>query len=740
MYKQGANPKKYIICNMNWYIRAFLLVLLTAGYFMTNFCYATVTDTVLKVNDGNGTNYLDSMGTYYSKQSDNRRAIHFYKKAIGIKRDENDTSGLISTYEKISYSYLQLKDYRMAIEYGILAARLRQDTADKYFSDVKKLLAAPADSLNLTRLYYRYALFLSHRGKKRESLDFFINALKLARALKYDKAVSTIANDLAGEYWDLGKIKLSNIRYAEALSAAKRINDSNRMAAVHLNLGDNFKEQGKFEQGMTHLITALKIKEAIYDSARLSFYYIKAAEIAKAAGNKNKWKQYIQKAYEIRNLDNCATLTDKAIIYENLGAIAEDENLLQKAFLYYDTLISISEKINYTNGMITALNNKAQLYKKLGNIRKAVNLIEKAGKYRTENPYYKISGNNIKAGLYLKMKNYKKALVLLQDNVSNPVLNNYAAEKLLTFKLLYEVYTKMSKYKEAFQWNDSLRSFENFLRDKEVRSKIAELETKYQTEKHKHTISLLLAKNEIYTQQIRFALAFITGLIFIIVLGIYIARMSRMKWKLRENKLQQQLLLSQMNPHFIFNALSSIQQMIKSGKTVDADFYLGKFASITRIVLEYSREESIPLEKEIEVLQSYIELEKLRLDNSFDYKIELKDNLETEFINIPPMAIQPFVENAIKHGLKDKEDKGSLLLVFEDLGDVLKIVIEDNGVGIYSQAKEMRRQHKSMAMEIFEMRRMLMQKRFKKKLYVRFLDLSRQGATGTRVIIHLPIL
>ncbi len=725
-----------------WFkMRNVLLVFILIKYLFTGLCFAATGDTTTVTEPNEKTaKYFDSTGMYHSRQTDNRKAIYFYKKAVQIKKMNGDTSGLVTTYEKISYAYEQLKDYRKAIEYEMLAAQLKPDTADRYYRNVKKLFPIATDTLNLTRLYYRYALFLSSRGKKKQSLDFYIEALKMARALNYDKAVSTIANDLAGEYWDLGKKKLSNIRYKEALRAAERINDSNRMAAVFLNLGDNYKVQGKFEEGMNQLIKALKIKESIKDSARLSFYYIKAAEIAKAAGNFEKWKYYINKAYEIKELGNCASSMDKAIIYENLGEIAENENQIKNAFLYYDTLMSISRKINYTNGIKTALNNKAQLYKKQGDIAKALNLILEAEKYQTENPFYKISGNNMKAELYMLMNDYKKALSLLEDNISNPVLENYAGEKLQTFKLLYEVYTKMSRYKEAFRWNDSLRNFENFLRDKEVRSKIAELETKYQTEKHKHTISLLLAKNEIYTQQIRFAVVFIIGLIFIIVLGIYIAQTSRLKGILRENKLQQQLLLSQMNPHFIFNALASIQQMIKSGKTKDADFYLGKFASITRIVLEYSREESIPLEKELEVLQSYIELEKLRLDNSFEYQIKFEGDLEPEFINIPPMAIQPFVENAIKHGLKEKEKKGFLSLVFEDLGDVLKVVIEDNGIGIDSSPEQGRIKHRSMAMEIFEMRRMLMQKRFKKKLYIRFLDLSSEGASGTRVIIHLPIL
>jgi len=195
-----------------------------------------------------------------------------------------------------------------------------------------------------------------------------------------------------------------------------------------------------------------------------------------------------------------------------------------------------------------------------------------------------------------------------------------------------------------------------------------------------------------------------------------------------------------MNPHFIFNALSSIQQMIRQRETEKAEYYLGRFASITRLVLEHSREESITLDKELEVLQSYIALEQLRYGNRFEYKISYSDDLETEFIRIPPLALQPFVENAIKHGLKDKEQGGLLLLSFEDLGDILKVVIEDNGSGIYHHRDQIRAGHKSMAMQIFEERRKLMQRRYRKKLYIRFIDLSSEGKSGTRVIIHLPIL
>jgi LytS/YehU family sensor histidine kinase len=195
-----------------------------------------------------------------------------------------------------------------------------------------------------------------------------------------------------------------------------------------------------------------------------------------------------------------------------------------------------------------------------------------------------------------------------------------------------------------------------------------------------------------------------------------------------------------MNPHFIFNSLNSIQILINKNKNKEASFYLSRFSSLSRIILEYSSQESIPLSKEIELLQGYIEIEKLRSAGNFNYEIIYDDNLETEFINIPPMAIQPFVENAIKHGLKSSEKVGLLTLSFEEKNDILKVIIEDNGEGIAKTLKTIQKSHKSMAMTIFETRRKLLQKQYKKKLDIKIIDITTKDKTGTRVIINLPIL
>jgi tetratricopeptide (TPR) repeat protein len=686
----------------------------------------------------------DSLGLQYSKSYDNEKALMFFEKALKSLKEQPDTSLLIKVNENISHSLQQLKRYRDAVPYQLEACRLwylkNHRNPDVYYRKVEKLLSAGDDSLNTTRLYYRFGLLLDKFEKKKESAGYFLQALKLARQLNYDKAVSTIANDLAGEYWDLGEKDLSTLTYQKALEAAVRLNDSNRMASAYLNIGDNYKDMGELEKGMDYLLKALRIKESISDSSRLCFYYIKAGELAKMSLNHKKWKEYIFKAYQLKDKPGLASELDKALIYQNLGEIAVEEGQNDKAFLYFDTLEMVSREANYQNGLRVSLTSRADLYEKMGEPEKALELLNEASEYVSENPFFEISSNNNRAQLYMDLNRDKEALPLLMKNIHNPSIENYADLKLITLKLLYKVNTRLANYQKAFVWNDSLREFENRLRDKEVRTTIAELETKYETEKNKHTISSLRAKNEYYNQQIRLFILLIVILIVVIILIIYILRMNRLKSQMREDQLRQSLLRSQMNPHFIFNALNSIRQLISKNKNKEASHYLSKFSSLSRIILEYSAQESIPLEKEIELLSGYIEIEKLRSGNVFDYEIITGEDMEVEFIEIPPMAIQPFVENAIKHGLKQMEKGGFLRLIFEEHGDILKVTIEDNGVGINNSKEREASDHRSMAMNIFETRRKLFQKQYKKKLEVSIVDLSSEGKSGTRVTIELPIL
>src|SRR5690606_14522360 len=164
---------------------------------------------------------------------------------------------------------------------------------------------------------------------------------------------------------------------------------------------------------------------------------------------------------------------------------------------------------------------------------------------------------------------------------------------------------------------------------------------------------------------------------------------------------EQKALHLQMNPHFVFNCLGSISSFIVQNGTDSAIKYLAKFSKLMRLTLEYSKESLIPIDKEIESLQNYLELEQLRFNNNFDFTITKSAEIEDD-VALPPLLLQPFVENAIIHGLVPKNEKGNITIRFELEKDNLVCTITDDGIG-FTKSKQLKENsvtvHKSMALE-----------------------------------------
>jgi ligand-binding sensor domain-containing protein/putative methionine-R-sulfoxide reductase with GAF domain len=209
-----------------------------------------------------------------------------------------------------------------------------------------------------------------------------------------------------------------------------------------------------------------------------------------------------------------------------------------------------------------------------------------------------------------------------------------------------------------------------------------------------------------------------------------------------ENKMMA--LRAQMNPHFIFNALNSIQKYILQNDADNAELYLEKFAKLIRLILDNSRTNYVQLNNEVELLTLYLDLEMLRFQNRFEYKIEVDGSLDEEETEIPSMIVQPFVENAILHGLNYKETKGYLLIEFRMEDGFLKCVIEDDGVG-RKRAQELKNKlqssHKSVGLKVTEERLEVISKMNMMKASIKTIDLMKDGnAAGTRVEILFPVV
>lgn len=240
------------------------------------------------------------------------------------------------------------------------------------------------------------------------------------------------------------------------------------------------------------------------------------------------------------------------------------------------------------------------------------------------------------------------------------------------------------------------------------------------------------------------------------ILGLMI---SVMVWKFRKalqrekekNRIQRQVyemetrvIKAQMNPHFIFNSMNSIQQFILSDDTVNANTYLVKFAKLLRKILESSTEDNITLDNEVDILHKYVEIESLRFESAFTYEIIVDDKLNSPETRIPHLLIQPFVENAIWHGLLMKESDKNLRISFEYLDEQsLSCVIDDNGAGRNpNKAPAQLVKKKSLGIHFTAQRLELMQKEWGGSFGVEIIDkVSVEGASaGTRVKITIPIL
>jgi tetratricopeptide (TPR) repeat protein len=237
----------------------------------------------------------------------------------------------------------------------------------------------------------------------------------------------------------------------------------------------------------------------------------------------------------------------------------------------------------------------------------------------------------------------------------------------------------------------------------------------------------------------------IAGSLVLLLIGFILYRINRIRMQHKASELEMQALRAQMNPHFIFNSLNSINMFILENNKLQASEYLSKFSRLVRLILQNSKEAFIPLESELEALQLYLELEALRFEHKFEYKISVEDEIDTTILKVPPLIIQPYAENAIWHGLMHKKEKGHLEIELYQQEDILYCKIIDDGIGRKKAAEVKSKSastHKSMGIKITEGRIAIMEKMNGQNKSIEIKDLAYADGTaaGTEVVLKIPIM
>ena len=316
-------------------------------------------------------------------------------------------------------------------------------------------------------------------------------------------------------------------------------------------------------------------------------------------------------------------------------------------------------------------------------------------------------------------------------------------------------YNKMYRYsKERGLTEPYLRYIEAYTLARDTLVKIErkreliEVQTRFESEQKDSEIQSLSQENELKELQIKQTRFILFGLGGVLLLGIAFAilfmRQKKLKEEQEKSNLQNKLLRTQMNPHFIFNSLSSIQHLVVNEDSEKASIYLAKFSTLVRSVLYSSANDAITIDDEIKTIESYLALQEIRYSNKFEYTVDVDPQIDTESLTIPPMLAQPFIENAIEHGIKHKKGKGQIYIRFKLIDLSIHIEVEDDGVGrqrAQELEKELRKDHQSMATEITEDRIRVLNKKKKNKIQFNIQDLKNDNGkpSGTIVKIDIPL-
>lgn len=629
--------------------------------------------------------FLCAMGCCFNSMTAQDTQIDSLKRALSVSKTDTVS---INLFNKLSDKYKE-SNLDSATAYANKAYNLSVKT--KYRWGLANSFINKGNSAILSS---NYAL----------ALDNFTRAQKEFSILAEDSNDAAVKNGLARSYASSGVVYSEQSNYYIALECYQK--------ALHL-----YQETGN-QRGISKAYNNIGI---VYKSQQ---NYPKALENLKKAYNLQK---------ELGELNAPVTLT-------NIGVIYFETNKPSLASEYYKKAEALFKTYENKRGLALLKNYQGDFYRKQNQDALAESY------YKASIATYDEIQNKFGAslalynlgGLYFKQQKYNDALVPTLKSLEYAreiqVLDQtYHSEKLLSdiYGALHNAPASLAHYKNYVAARDSITN-------QEITKKfaIAELNFEY---KQKETLMAEQSK-----RQLQLTIFLVIGAFLLVLLLLVLYNRLQVKRRLTLQKeiaeYEQKALHLQMNPHFVFNCLSSISSFIVQNGTDSALKYLSKFSKLMRLTLEYSKGSLIPIDKEIESLQNYLELEQLRFHNKFEFKIKSTDRVEFN-MGLPPLLIQPFVENAILHGMVPKEGNGKITVDFDVENGQLICTITDDGIGI-TESKYLKENsvtaHKSMALEITKKRLEIMKLSTAQSAQIEIQELKTGGGSGTRVILRLP--
>jgi tetratricopeptide (TPR) repeat protein len=429
--------------------------------------------------------------------------------------------------------------------------------------------------------------------------------------------------------------------------------------------------------------------------------------------------------------------------YANLAIYHNTENNFDSAYYYQSKAIELNRDIENHEGLVSNLSILSAIESDRGKVKEAIALLEEADKIAKEMGLdiqrFDILINFCYA--YNKEKRYKEALEKADELILLSEKKKRFDKIVKVYKQKYISLSGLGNYKEATEWLEKSIAVSDSLKKEENEKNLQQLLVKYETEKKEEEIKRMTSEAQVKDLLIRQRniqlVSVVVGVVVLLGLALLLFRNYRIKKEFELLDLKQRFYRAQINPHFLFNALGSVQGFFYDKTDPNkAAGYLSRLSKLMRQILENTFDNQVSLAEEKTLMENYLEIQKVRMGNRFDYEIEMDDDLRD--VLIPSMITQPFLENAVEHGFKELSDrKGKISILISEVDKALQIKIVDNGTGL-SEKKEPS-EHKSRAMDITWERLKLLGKTKKKNANFEVIDNSANGGVGVTVLINLPI-
>ncbi len=499
----------------------------------------------------------------------------------------------------------------------------------KYYYDlsIREDLRLGFDS-SAIKTCFEFGDYIYYKGKIDVAVEYYFKALEIGRARKMYKTQLKALRFLGWSYWTLGKDDKAILYYNQGLTLAREIHNNVELGFYHSYLFNFYNENKRMDSAVVHL-------DSLDHYAQLT---------------NNKTLLFL-------------SLTGRGVVYEQQKKYKESLEMFLK-----------SRQTGFLGG--TSPENYDEL----------------ARYYDKVATSYSYQGMNKQALLY-----YDSTLAIAEKE------NDYS-ELVFVYMNMADMYSDSADFKNAEKFLRKYISASDTMYTRDNNQKMAEMQAKYDVATNAQKIILLNEEKEADRQRMNFIIGVsILGFVLLLISIFAFVNTKRKNRILRiqkteiENKtemLNKQAaeiarFRTQMNPHFIFNVVNSLQRFVLKGEKEKTLGYLADFSGLMRKTLNNSDKELILLSDELSFLEKYVMFEQLRFENQFTFKINIEEKIDPENVVLPPMIIQPFIENSIRHGLLGKNGKGEIVLSFsQSENNTLKISIRDNGIGRDAAAKQ----------------------------------------------------